>query len=72
MGPVETCHEVTEDKPVSRLTLRDVIVWSRQDRGYNAEQNDCNEFEYRLHRDNLSPFVLKAEKSICVVAMEER
>lgn len=45
MGSWETCHEVAEDKPVSRLTLRNVIVWSRQDRGYNTEQYDCNELE---------------------------
>lgn len=45
MGSWETCHEVAEDKPVSRLTLHNVIVWSGQDRGYNTEQHDCNELE---------------------------
>lgn len=71
MGSWKTCHEVTEDKPVSRLTLRNIIVRSRQDRGYGAEQNDCNEFEYRVHRDDISPFVPKAEIPICVVAIEK-
>lgn len=44
-GFQNTHHEVTENKPVGRLTLRKVIAWSGQDRGCNAEQNDCNVLE---------------------------